>query len=648
MDTTHNTPQSDDSNKITSNPKRTSRPSVWGAVWRIFALVGSTHLVSHYILQGGTPLLLMASIVLGGFAYFYAIEMRMFTRQAVAELGAREGGWIYRLLYRGTFTKLFTLILCVCFAASFLLHANQMPLYIWLSLYLDAGVIVLLLRQVQPLAEGQSRPVSFGLFGRKLTSLANLLTMGLIVTVTSFFMPVEDLRSFGMSESFLMGWNAIQNQGLDPVLSIWAGAISGADQATWNLMQQLSQQNFASGWKILAWSIFFIVQVVYLMVIHYAMLGTMVVAEQTGWANALLGKTRAAKWGWGIFFLLMLIWMGAGVAFDLKLAHFPTPNTPIHFGTAPIRTITIDLCDENGKREQASEAVASSVSEQADKEQEQFKKAMDDAIDSHVNAAFANAFRGVDRYLDWYFTITGEWERIGTLAVGDVGMLMQDKMETLIMKQSGAEALLASTNTAITNQAQKQLAAAGKRVVATIKQNVKVAKCASSQKITIALPELSRDVDRMAFATSTALATGFVVSKTAGAAIATKLAASASSKLAAKMIAKMAAKAAMQSASSWAGAATGAVAGLSCGPLALVCSTVLGVTGFIGVDALFMKGDEILNRTDIRNDLIRQLGLQRDALRAQIKEQVHQTGNAYFLQLKTKTNAMFVPARNGV
>jgi len=623
--------------------------SGWGSALWIFALVGSTHLVSHFILSGGMPLLLLASVLLGLFAYHYAIEMQMFTRRAVAAVGANEDGWLYRLLYRGTITKALTFTICVLFAGSFLIHANQMPGYIWFWLYLDAGVIVLLLRQVQPAVQRQGRSASFGLFGRKLTFVANLIAMGVVITATSFFMPVADLRSFGVGESFMMGWSAIQSQGLDPVLSIWAGLISGADQAVWNLMQQLSQQNIASGWKILIWSLFFLVQVVYLWVMHYAMLGSMVIAEQRNWRNSILGETSAARWGWGSFYLLIFIWLLAGLAFDLKLQQTAITLPAVNMGTVPAQKMTVDPCVQDGKREHAIEAVTSNTSEQVAKEQKAFEQKMDELIDARVNAAFAQAFKGVDRYLDWYYTVTGEWTRLGTLALGDINALMQEKMEKLIMKDSGAEGMLTGTSNALSRQAKQQFSAAGKRVVAQIKQEVKVKACATSgTQFTFALPSLSHDLERIALTTSTALAAGVVVGKTVGAAIATKLAASTGSKLAVKMMAKAAAKTAIKSAGSLAGAGVGAAGGLWCGPLAPLCSTVLAGIGFVGVDKLFMEGDEMINRADMRNDLIRQLARQRDNIKVRLKGQAHQMGESYFTQLKTKTNGLFVPAKNGV
>ncbi|MDX8409129.1 MAG: hypothetical protein R8J84_03665, partial [Mariprofundales bacterium] len=245
--------------------------------------------------------------------------------------------------------------------------------------------------------------------------------MALLVTTTSFYLPVADLRSFGIWESALIGWNGIQAQGLDSVLAIWAGSIAGADHALWNLMQQLSQQDVASVWKTVGWALFFIVQAFYLAVVHYAMLGVVAVAEQRNWTNVLLGESKAARWGWGSFYLMVLIWMGATLVFDLRVE--PTPVTPIkiNLGTAPAQTITIDPCEEAGAKEKARTAASVPLNQELTAEQAKFQKTMDAAIDARVNAAFQPAFRGVDRYLDWYFTMAGEWERLATLVAGDVG-----------------------------------------------------------------------------------------------------------------------------------------------------------------------------------------------------------------------------------
>ncbi|MDX8409130.1 MAG: hypothetical protein R8J84_03670 [Mariprofundales bacterium] len=159
-------PDHDDRASHASQPDEAAGPtqtaasnssSGWGTAGRILVLVGAAHLTSHYILAGGTPLLLLASVILGGFAYRNAIEMHLLTRRAVAEVGAREGGVLFRLLYRGTLRKIITFAICVGLAGSFLMHANQMSGYIWLWLYLDAAIVVVLLRWLHPFVRTQAK-----------------------------------------------------------------------------------------------------------------------------------------------------------------------------------------------------------------------------------------------------------------------------------------------------------------------------------------------------------------------------------------------------------------------------------------------------------------------------------------------------------
>jgi len=76
-------------------------------------------------------MLLALSVPLGWFVYAHLIEWRMFTRRAVAKVGFDESGFIHRWIFRGRITRVLVFFLSVFLSGSFLLHANQMPLYIW-------------------------------------------------------------------------------------------------------------------------------------------------------------------------------------------------------------------------------------------------------------------------------------------------------------------------------------------------------------------------------------------------------------------------------------------------------------------------------------------------------------------------------------
>jgi hypothetical protein len=54
--------------------------------------------------------------------------------------------------------------------------------------------------------------------------------------------------------------------------------------------------------------------------------------------------------------------------------------------------------------------------------------AADARIDRALDAFFSRAEQGVDAYLDWYFTVIGEYQRLAAVVAGDFGALMADQL----------------------------------------------------------------------------------------------------------------------------------------------------------------------------------------------------------------------------
>jgi len=608
-------------------------------------LAGGAHLASHFILAGGMAMLLASSVVLGWFVYEHLIEWRMFARRAVAEVGFEESGFIHRMLSKGRLTRLVLFFLSVVFSGSFLLHANQMPLYIWGFIYLDALIIAALLRLTRRQVAAQARSGAVGIVGRHYVFWLNVLVLSALVCLTSLFVPVDDLRNFSLIESFTRAWIPIWQHTANPLVAFWGAAIAGLDAMAWNIMQQISQLQVSGIAKLAGWIVFFLLQSLYLWLIQAAMLGTLAVGKRTkSWPDRLLGESREAKAGWGTFYLLVAIWLGLSLALDSQQ---PVRSSfPLNISESAPTKVVIDLCKDRGS--QAGAAVAATMDQQIADEKKKYVDDIDARIDTQIDAAFGHALNGVDAYLNWYFTVAGEWQRLATVVVGDAASLMQEKMHDLVEDKSGFTTARESAGTDIISFAGERFTQSTKRIISVARQQVDIHPCSIDQTIDVALPSLSRDLDRIALATSATAAAGAAIIKATGAAITTKLAATASAKMAAKALAKAAAKTAAKTAGGMAGASAGAFTGLACGPYAPICSSVLAVAGFFGMDALFMEGDELINRDDMRSDMVNSLVNQREETKVRLKEQYHKVGADFFAQVTKKTHAQFVPVRNGI
>jgi hypothetical protein len=87
---------------------------------------------------------------------------------------------------------------------------------------------------------------------------------------------------------------------------------------------------------------------------------------------------------------------------------------------------------------------------------------------------FAKVEQGVDAYLDWYFTVIGEYERLAALSVGNFGALMTEQLQRYLFDESGFAdglAALGAELDAVLNDQLQALAQTLDRQVAEVSAN---------------------------------------------------------------------------------------------------------------------------------------------------------------------------------
>jgi len=224
------------------------------------------------------------------------------------------------------------------------------------------------------------------------------------------------------------------------------------------------------------------------------------------------------------------------------------------------------------------------------------------SIDKEIDVAFEYAFNNIDGYLDWHYSIVGEYVQMGTLATGELSNTIQTKL--------------------LGGEFNKKLQFANENIGDTYK--VSVDKYYSKFK-DLALQDINEtqnfdtlndvDLDMENFIKLQQGKMALVGAGLSGA-ILTKMAA----RLAGKTVLKVAAKATAKTATKLGATATAAAAGLSCGPMAPVCGTGLALVTWFSVDAVFVNVDEYLNREELKEELLEQLKIQKIRLKNSYKE----------------------------
>jgi len=273
-------------------------------------------------------------------------------------------------------------------------------------------------------------------------------------------------------------------------------------------------------------------------------------------------------------------------------------------------------------------------------------------IDDGLNALFAEVERGVDAYLDWYFTLIGEYERLAALTVGNFGVLMTEQLQRHLFDETGFSDGL----TALTAGLDAARADHLRAVAETLDQQVAEISASNSclsqalsedidpRVLTAANAGLQRDAIGASAAAGAGVAAGAVtaklLAKKTGAAVAAKLAAKKSFQTAATVVGKVAAK---KGGSVLLSALGGATLCAPSGPWALVCGIGAGAAAWFAVDKAVIEIDELRFRAEMRADLLAAVDEQRALLATTLKARQAAAVDARLFDLTRR----FVPARDG-
>lgn len=217
----------------------------------------------------------------------------------------------------------------------------------------------------------------------------------------------------------------------------------------------------------------------------------------------------------------------------------------------------------------------------------------------------ALAAKGADAYLDWYFSLGGEWSRVATMLTGDVDTLLRIKLAQLIGSDAQTSRLFADLQAEHAQQSTHLIALQG-RAQQLLQQNRLVLNERDCRVVNAVaenplLQQLQSHQATLAVGAGAGLA---------GGAFAAAIAAKAMGKASAKLAAKVLAKAATKKAAGGAGAAAaGAAIGTAVAPgvgtaVGAAIGAGVGVAIGAGIDMAVLAAQEKLTRTDMKADLL--------------------------------------------
>ncbi|MFB1487664.1 MULTISPECIES: hypothetical protein [unclassified Thiocapsa] len=513
------------------------------------------------------------------------------------------------------------------------LNAHQ-----WAFLFADALVLALLYRVVQRRAASQIHPHMLGPYVRGWPlRWINLGVLTLAFFILSFFvLGAPDLRQ----ESWQTVAEHAFQSGREVVACPWIGTLVGAseslEQGSWSLAQHYIPELPHAEWRLAAWA-FFLLQLGLLSLLYTRLLlGVLTLSESRQLrAETVTGESALAK----TFILTILVLALPSLYAALRLQDVD----PSQFEPTSQNVLTwIDPC--RGSLDRSAETQAA-LDTTVIGERDRLIEESGQRIDEAVEQIFVPVTAAVDEYLDWYFTVVGEYERLAALVVGDFPQLMADQLDTRLFEATDFHARMHTLDQTLLDESLARVSGLSQTVKDHIEAQASADPCVRVALNIEPLARLDRDVWRAGAAAGGGAAVGgAILSQKIAAAVIAKVGAKKSVQVAAVMGAKLVAK---KSGGTVAAALGGVAVCSPSGPVAVVCGVGAGLIAWFTIDKIAIEIDEAVSREDMRADILEVLAKEKEALKQALRQQ-HASLIGYLVEnIKSTVDGVFIPARDG-
>jgi len=597
---------------------------------------------------------LLLSFVIAIPIWLYKVEYVLFRRRAELDFGANDSGNVKNLLWKGDFRKAHIFVISYFYAVLLITFGSLFEVEHWFVIYVDVFIIVWIIRYSSKFVDSEAKSKFSGLFHRKLLHIINFI----LITCSIVYLEFSVIGSINYGEIGLQGvfkqnFDQHFSQSSNQLTGFLIGFKAGVDATGWYLMQ-----NFVPGipdylFKLLAWMFFLVPSAISVAFILYVLLGVLSLAElkqRKDWS--IFGDTLTSKSFMATLLVLTSIYFYA--VYGLSKIDFSKVNQVVDG-----KLNKIDFCN-HGIVSANQKNIASELNHEIEKKVKLIELEVNRTIEEDLITIFNSTEKGVDEYLDWYYTVTGEYERLWSVIDpdSDVVKMMSDKLQLHVFENTHFSNKVDSLDLKIKQLIIKKFNLSQSEIIKQATLSLKIDECTFNGSIK-QLKGFEGDLGNVGAAGAVAIGrvTTKGIGKNASAAIITKILGKGSFKIAAKLFAKVAVKTGTKVASGTGGAAGGAAVGATIGSVVPVVGTAAGgiVGGIIGgvvtwlvVDKIIIETEEIGYRDDMRAEMLDALNEQRPELEKQFKDYYASNIRIIAYQMSRATNKRFIPARDGI
>lgn len=513
----------------------------------------------------------------------------------------------------------------------------------WGLIFADAVFVALCYGWYRRHAAGEVRPEVLGIFVRGWPLwFTNLAILTAAFALLSFFVVgAPDLRATTWDQAAARAFQETAQSVECPLVGQLVGLFAALDEGTWTLAQQLIPGLPGAEWRLAAWLLFLLqlgLLPAALTSCYFGILG--LVEDKRRRADSFIGDSPVGK----TFIVTILVLAALSMYPVMKLRDLrPEDFKPTHLDLVK----QIDPCRQQPEITSQAKQAQTALNDDIRARSEAFKRDMRERIGEKVDALFRPVEAGVEPYLDWYYTVIGEYERLAALAVGNFPELMMDQLNTHLFESTGFSNALARTVDNLNAETIDGMSGIAPAIHEQLKSYMDANPCfaPSANPETLIMPTFRNDIIRSSVAVSGGVAAG---TATLAAATVAKIAAKKSVQAAATLAAKTAAKkggSALIAATGGAAVCAGSVIGA---PAAPVCGMVAALAAWIVIDKVAIEIDETITRDEMRADILAAIEEQKAALKEEYDTQLSAFADTVAANIQATVDGVFIPARDGL
>lgn len=552
-------------------------------------------------------------------------EYALAKRRVMLQGMLREGSRVRRWFWAGriaSFVHAFTAIAWAALLVAFAVRLTGIGWAIVVADFVILWVIIGPLRR-RVLREVRAEHADVMLRRWPLT-LANLALLAMAFFAVGFFLGAPDTRGLTWLEVFHRGWQEGEAFAC-PALGILVGAIAAVERLAWHAAEVLVPLLEHPALRYAAWVV---------LLLQAGLFGYALTRFALGVHGVTKGPRHPAWPYWLVIAAVGSVTLFAASKLDrLEVAAIGERMegavrwaNPCRGDTGALAALSRDL---QAELQAAGDAAVRNGQAR---------------LTQRLDAIFAEAELGVDRYLDWYFSVLGEYQRLGQLVQGELDQMMAAALERHLFGEGMFGERLAQLGDASAREAAQEMSAAAQRLGATVVTRVRADPCRLGDVDLAPIAGMPRDVARASTAATGGLLGAVAVRTLAKEAVAATAARAASRQAygtGAKLLGRTVAKRGGTLALSGSAAALCAPGGL----LALVCGAGVFVASWLGLDKAFIAIDEYRFRDAMRAEILASMKETRQMVEAKLQERQQQAVRQMQGAVQANVEKIFVPAR---